>query len=64
MLQSLAQSLVKSLGTTKETLLLLMMIGMEGEEVRRGWREEDGSEIRGREMKKREEEKVAVGDQM
>ena len=41
-----------------------MMIGMEGEEVRRGWREEDGSEIRGREMKKREEEKVAVGDQM
>lgn len=31
MLQSLAQSLVKSLGTTKETLLL-MMRGTEGEE--------------------------------
>lgn len=35
MLQSLAQSLVKSLGTTEETLLL-MMIGTEGEEVRCG----------------------------
>lgn len=53
MLQSLAQSLVKSLGTTKATLLL-MMIGREWEEARWGResREEDESETQWGEITK------------